>query len=225
MCPLLRLWASIYGVNLVSDPYWLGELFYSNTLLQADALAWGAAMTLFDFKLVKHYTNFILVSAVWLVVGLICLYFLRKAGYFLVEAKSLGYDFPGFWFNERTPHFLINIRPFYQSILVNLLAVALIYPATQRKPLFPVLFNHPTLSYLGKISYGIYLFHSPIMTLFVIAGSFMGGWYALTSNHMVEVVVFAIYCSVVFLTAHLSYQYFEKKLLKFKNRIKFEKVT
>jgi peptidoglycan/LPS O-acetylase OafA/YrhL len=39
MCPLLRLWASIYGVNLVSDPYWLGELFYSNTLLQADALA------------------------------------------------------------------------------------------------------------------------------------------------------------------------------------------
>jgi peptidoglycan/LPS O-acetylase OafA/YrhL len=225
MCPLLRLWASIYGVNLVSDPYWLGELFYSNTLLQADALAWGAAMTLFDFKLVKHYTNFILVSAVWLVVGLVCLYFLRKAGYFLVEAKSLGYDFPGFWFNERTPHFLINIRPFYQSILVNLLAVALIYPATQRKPLFPVLFNHPTLSYLGKISYGIYLFHSPIMTLFVIAGSFMGGWYALTSNHMVEVVVFAIYCSVVFLIAHLSYQYFEKKLLKFKNRINFEKVT
>lgn len=217
ICPLIRLWAAVYGHQLVNDSYWFGELFYSNTFLQADALAWGAAITLFDFKLKKHYLNFALVFFAWLIVGLTCLYFLRKAGYFLVEGKSLGYNFPGFWYQQFTPYFLINIRPFYQSILVNVLAVFLILPATQNKALFPKIFNQPLINYFGRISYGIYIFHNPIMALFVIGGSYFGGWYVFTANPIVEILVFIIYFLVVFGVAHLSYQYFEKLFLKFKN--------
>jgi peptidoglycan/LPS O-acetylase OafA/YrhL len=223
ICPLLRLWAALYGHTLVTDSYWFGELFYSNTLLQADALAWGAAITLFDFKFKKHYLNFVLVFAIWLLVGLTCLFFLRKAGYFLVEGKSLGYNFPGFWYQQFTPYWFINIRPFYQSILVNVLAVALILPATQNKPLFAKIFNFPIVSYFGKISYGIYLFHNPIMALFVIAGGYLGGWYLFTANPVIEIFVFIIYFLVVFGVAHLSYQYFEKIFLKFKNNPKYSK--
>lgn len=224
ICPLLRLWAALYGHQLVRDSYWFGELFYSNTFLQADALAWGAAITLFNFKLKKHYLNFTIVAGIWLLVGLICFYFLRKAGYFLVEGKSLGYNFPGFWYQEFTPYWFINIRPFYQSVLVNLLAVALILPATLQKPLFPKLFNFPIINYFGKISYGIYLFHNPIIALFVIGAGHIGGWYQITANPFAEIMVFILYFSVVFALAHLSYQYFEKRFLKYKVKIEESKL-
>jgi len=213
ICPLIRLWAAIIGVNLVTDRFWLGELMYSNTFFQADALAIGALLALHPIKIRFPYLIFITVALLFLVVGLTCLFFLRKAGYFLVEGKSLGFNYPGFWFDEKTPWFLINIRAFYQYTLVNLLAFALIAPATIKKPLFPALFNAKPVSYLGKISYGIYLFHSPVMAFFVVAATFFGGWVKLTANPLINMGVFLFYLAIVIFLAHISYQYFERKIM------------
>ena len=219
VCPLIRLWSALYGSHLVNDPYWLGELLYSNTFCQADALTMGAALAVFNIKIVRQYLTFFLTLTVWLVVGMTCFYFLRKSGYEHIEGKSLGYDFPGYWFCETTKYFLVNIRAFYQYTLVNLLAVSLIIPAIQGTPLFPKLFLNSFVSYLGKISYGIYVFHAPIIAIFEIIGDLNGGWYKLTENHLVETGLFVIYFAIVVGVAHLSYQYFEKRILVFKNKI------
>ncbi|HTK18626.1 MAG TPA: acyltransferase [Mucilaginibacter sp.] len=221
LCPLLRLWGVLYGVHMVSDHYWLGELFYSNTFCQADALFTGAALAIFNIRSIKPYFTFFVTAFLWLLVGFTCFIFLRKAGYFLVPFKSFGYDFPGFWFLERTGYWFINIRPFYQYTLVNLLAVALILPAINGTPVFPVVFQNKRISYLGKISYGIYVFHNPIMAVFVlIADLNFGGWYKLTQNPLAEIASFLLYLAVVICIAHLSFTYFEKRFLKYKNRIK-----
>lgn len=213
VCPLIRLWGALIGAHLVSNRYWLGELMYSNTFCQADALAAGAALAIFDIKIRFPYRNFFVVTVVFLVVGLTCLFFLRRAGYFLVEGKSLGFDFPGFWFDEKTPWFFINIRAFYQYSLVNLLAVVLIAPATIKKPLFPKIFDWKPVSYLGKISYGIYLFHNPFIAFFMLGATFFGGWFTITANPFIHIGLFALYLVVVISLAHISYQFFERKII------------
>ena len=220
ICPLIRLWAAIIGVHLVTDRFWLGETIYSNTFCQADALATGALLALFPIKIRFPYRNFLIVTFICLLVGLTCFFFLRRAGYFLVEGKSLGFNYPGFWFDQKTPWFLINIRAFYQYALVNLFAVVLIAPATIKKPLFPAIFNAKPISYLGKISYGIYLFHNPIIGFFMVAGTFFGGWYKLTASPLVNLGVFIFYLIIVISLAHVSYQYFERKILsKYKYKL------
>ena len=134
----------------------------------------------------------------------------------------MGYNFPGFWFEQPSKYFLLNIRAFYQYSLVNLLAVSIILPAINGSPIFPKVFLHPFVSYLGKISYGIYVFHAPIIglfELFELIGDIKGGWFKLTENHFVEVGVFLVYVSVVIGVAHISYQYFEKRILAYKTRV------
>jgi peptidoglycan/LPS O-acetylase OafA/YrhL len=214
ICPLIRLWTATIGVNLVTDRYFLGQVIYVNTFCQADALAFGAVLALFDIKIKFPYRTFFLTVFIFLSVGLICLYYLRKSGYIFIEGNSFGYNFPGFWFDEKTSWFLINIRPFYQYTLVNLLAFFLIAPATIKKPIFPSIFQSRAMDYLGKISYGIYLFHFPALALFKIGLSPFGDWFALTSRPIVLIGVFFLYLFVVFSLAHLSYQYFEKRFLK-----------
>ncbi|HEY5326200.1 MAG TPA: acyltransferase, partial [Mucilaginibacter sp.] len=70
ICPLIRLWGAIVGVHLVTDRFWLGEFMYSNTFCQADALAAGAALALFNIKIRFPYLNFFIVSIACLLVGL-----------------------------------------------------------------------------------------------------------------------------------------------------------
>jgi len=220
ICPLIRLWAATIGVNVVSDRSFLGQVIYVNTFCQADALAFGAALALFDIKMRFPYRNFFAAAFLFLFAGVTCLFFLRKAGFFLVEANSLGYNFPGFWFEEKTPWSLVNIRAFYQYTLVNLLAFFLIAPASIKKPLFPAILQSKPLNYLGKISYGIYLFHFPLLALLKLGVSYFGDWYKITDPPLVRTSIFLLYLGVVVLLAHLSYQYFERRIIdKYKYKL------
>ena len=96
LCPLIAPVGEFLRGTLdeVTDLYWFGEFFYSNTFCQSDALFMGVALAIFDIKQLKPYLTFFITAAVWLFVGLTCFIFLRKAGYFLVESKSLGFNFP-----------------------------------------------------------------------------------------------------------------------------------
>lgn len=221
-CPLLRLWAVLSVNNQTIDPTWLGETFYTNTFCQSDALFTGVALAIFDFKSMKPYVSFFIMVTIWLLTGLACLICVRNAGWtHLTAVKSLGYDFPGYWFTEKTNYWFINIRPFYQYTMVNLLAASLILPAINGRPIFPRIFLNKKITYLGKISYGIYVFHFPLITLFVLLGNLkLGGWFGFSNRPIVEIGMFIIYISIVILSAHLSYQYFEKRFLKYKTRIK-----
>lgn len=212
-CPLIRLWAATMGDHLVTNRYWLGEFIYTNTFCQADALALGAAIALFKIKYRLRYLFFFLTASAFLLVGITVFYYLRKAGYFLVEGNSLGFNFPGYWFDEKTPWALINVRAVYQYMLVNLLAFSLIAPATFNKPIFPRIFEWKPVKYLGKISYGVYLIHAPILTFFKIAANYLGGWYNLTTKPLAQIGVFAVYLTIVITLAHLSYKYFERRII------------
>lgn len=72
--------------------------------------------------------------------------------------------------------------------------------------------------YLGDISYGIYMWHTLIITvlLVVIVKFGLESW--------VDPILYVGSFIITVLVAHLSYQYFEKPFLRFKNYFSFERV-
>ena len=80
----------------------------------------------------------------------------------------------------------------------------------------PVLFNleNKFLNYIGKISFGIYIFHPLILILFSRA---IGFDTTKTSPVAVGISAILLVPVITVLTSHLSYKYFEAPFLKLKN--------
>jgi peptidoglycan/LPS O-acetylase OafA/YrhL len=71
------------------------------------------------------------------------------------------------------------------------------------------------LNYIGKVSFGIYVFHPVILILFIQSIGFDN-----TKTSPVTVGIFSIILVplITFLVSHLSYKYFESPFLKLKNK-------
>ena len=71
------------------------------------------------------------------------------------------------------------------------------------------LLNFGPLKYLGKISYGLYLYHQPILIALRGFGP-LEAWY----------ICAPLGLSVALVFSHLSYQYFERPILRLKDRFR-----
>ena len=76
----------------------------------------------------------------------------------------------------------------------------------KRRVFFPVIFENKVLAYLGKISYGLYIFHFPAIYL---CGGLWGGK---TIPVFISALLLTIFISV------LSFELFEKKINKLKDK-------
>ena len=72
------------------------------------------------------------------------------------------------------------------------------------------------LVYTGKLSYGIYVFHYPLVGLAILLGA------ELSSVSPKGLGAFAIYLSAVYLAAAVSFRFFESKFIAWKD-LKFTK--
>jgi peptidoglycan/LPS O-acetylase OafA/YrhL len=66
------------------------------------------------------------------------------------------------------------------------------------------------MNYLGKISYGIYMYHMIVVTLILYGLKFLN-LDMLIDQTVLILGINLLIVSVTILTAHFSYQYFEKK--------------
>ena len=78
--------------------------------------------------------------------------------------------------------------------------------------LMNLLFTNKAIVFIGKISYGIYLFHYPIFYFFEITANQLGGKWITLSNFIAPI-------ALVFLLPIVSYYIIEKPLLNYKNKI------
>ena len=105
-----------------------------------------------------------------------------------------------------------NIHPFVITITVLVLSITLVIGSIfEFDEVLGKILNNTFLQYIGKTSYGIYLYHKPIPYLLkIVLDKF--DWrlnkYALLVGSIL--ITFAI--------AHLSYQILEKRFLKTKAR-------
>jgi peptidoglycan/LPS O-acetylase OafA/YrhL len=91
---------------------------------------------------------------------------------------------------------------------INILS-GIVISAVSQKQFFPGIFANKALNYIGKISYGLYIFHYPIILLFLSRG-FINGM------PLIARIFVALLLSIA--VSGLSYSLFEKKFLNLKEK-------
>lgn len=193
--PCIRFAEQIVHANPVLSGYFVREPnLFINVLpfSNLDAFACGALFTLrpSKFKAGSILALFIAVVGV----GVVSEYL--ATGHIIQTA--FGYR----------PSMADSAKVIWGYSAINIIS-AIVISAVSQKQFFPRLFANSGLNYIGKISYGMYIFHYPIILLFLSRG-FIGG--------MPLVVRILTAFVLTMLVSGLSYSLFEKKFLGLKEK-------
>ena len=211
VAPLLRL-VSFHWLRLQHVPaYDAGQFVYLLSWTHFDSLAIGALLAWDDALEFLSSKRFIVIAAaVVLMAGLLVSVLEWYRGYTgaTEELVTLGYGFGFYHFREHV----------WGYSLLDVFFAAVVATAASSNSLAGI-FRWKWLAYLGKVSYGFYVFHYPVIlaTIYLlakIAGVFEGSrlghyWRRLTPSLGLVLAV-----GLTFLVAHLSYQLWERRFLK-----------
>ena len=185
------------------DPRAVGEAVYWFTLSHFDAFATGGAVAVFRLsERIRRPGWFCgIAAAVVILVGLLNLLVLPHAT--PLEPSSLGYPIAAL---EHGQHI-------WSYSLLNGFFAALILWVSVASPKF---LNATPLVAIGKVSYGMYVFHWGLL----------GAFNQLVGTRLVSSTLsFVVYLGVVYAVSWLSYRYFEQYFLKLKNRFTLPRTT
>ncbi|MFM9908489.1 MAG: acyltransferase family protein, partial [Chitinophagaceae bacterium] len=175
---------------------------YRFTVSHLDAFAIGGALTLFNTSLEKINSSY------WSVVFfLLCLFF-GAINLLLFNQEKIPIDGKllssvGFPLES-----LKNFQHVWSYTILNLFFAALILFAIKKSP---KILSGNVITYIGKVSYGIYVFHLPIIMIFS----------NVTKRPIFnDYVSLALCFGITVLVSSLSYHFFEQRFLNFKSRFK-----
>jgi peptidoglycan/LPS O-acetylase OafA/YrhL len=199
LAPVLRLiLPSLYGVGLARTPI----LADSSLLCQADAFAIGGCVAIFRDQLPHQSKKLLWIMTIAVIaIGLV--------NYF-AGASAAG----PYWRTLGWPHHFFgqfNYQYVWSYSVINVWAATLILACLQGTA--PVILNFPPLVFLGRISYGAYLSHAPLLGVY---------FYYLRPIDTFSVrglVIFLIWFANVILVSWLSFRFIELPFLRIKNRL------
>ena len=199
--PLLRLvtfWvASNHLVpGITSDPY---VAVFVLPFSHIDAFAFGAYITTFQFPQPRRQLAILAVALP--VIG----YLTQYLAYGTVFWDTFGYEFT----------FISGYKYLWGYTLVNYF-FALFIQAVVHEKLFVSFLDHPILNYIGKMSYGMYIYHYPIVWLITLLRPKYKTF--LPSTDLETAFVFLIGLALTMLVSSLSYHWFETPLNNLKDR-------
>jgi peptidoglycan/LPS O-acetylase OafA/YrhL len=201
--PIIRFFFGQYLINIGTPHDFVGQIIYRFTFSQWDSFAFGAAIPVFTLReRIKNPQKYLSLGLLLLlVVGIINLISLRAQNV-PVQISSLGFS--------------IGIIENYQHIwsysLLGIVAMLLILASLQSNKILDSLLGNPVSVFIGKISYGLYVYHWVI-------------W--MTFNKFVHDLspTIQVFCFIAFLficvgVSYLSYLFIERPLLAMKDRTK-----
>lgn len=196
--PLLRFLTELQTASVYSDPEAVGNAIYNSPLSHLDAFAAGAAVSLGipGFR-TRFGQKFILLASITLAAGLGLTLVSHLQGS-PIPSASLGYP--------------INLPSFYSSVwgysLIDLSSAFLIgLLKTEDLPFF----RNAVVQRLGRISYGLYLFHLPVQKLMKLPITETNG------IDLESIAFFGLSIIGTILLASASYELFEVHFLRLKN--------
>ncbi len=196
--PLFRFLLQIYLAHAyeAKDQEMIGNMIYWFSFSHFDAFALGGAINFLkeDFLGIGKKMWLYLTVSSCIIVGVINAFALQAAGLF--EISTLGYPL----------HSTINGQHVWSYSLLNLFFAALIWNTITPKQ---SIFNFKPLQEIGKISYGMYIFHFAILIVFEKIGLHY-------FNNFVALIAYLIAC-IIF--AYLLYHGVEKRILRLKSKI------
>jgi peptidoglycan/LPS O-acetylase OafA/YrhL len=196
--PLLRFLTELQTSAVYSDPEAIGNAVYNSPLSHLDAFAAGAAVSLGIPGFRSRFgQKFIALAGITVLAGLSLTLISHLQGS-PIPSASLGYP--------------INLPDFHSSVwgysLIDLTSAFLIgLLKTKDLPFF----GNAAVQRLGRISYGMYLFHLPVQKLMKLPISGKAG------IDLESIALFAASIIGTILLALISYEFFEVHFLRLKN--------
>jgi peptidoglycan/LPS O-acetylase OafA/YrhL len=188
LAPVSRL--VVYGVFNEFSPDWVGRTIYGLPTSQADAFAAGALLVLLKFKHVTRW--FGCVASLTLVCGAAVLAHQHFA-YRSAIKWTFGYAM-----------FLLQGGGFVWAYsLLNITSALGIAWAIERSPAALTAFP---IRRIGTVSYGIYVYHLPLL---ILCGTFVA---------VRGILMVPIYLTITYVIAEISYRYLETPFLRLKDR-------
>jgi peptidoglycan/LPS O-acetylase OafA/YrhL len=205
--PVLRFLLTCWFDHLSQDDLWKAFSLYAFAPVHFDAFSAGALLALFRPFLASRLSlaRVFLVVALGVAVAYACVYVCID-----ISAQGFGKDclrnvFSGILWGQGRQVWL------YSTIIGLAVALIALIVAGERSVL--AVCRVPLIRPIGRISYGAYLFHLPILAFFGLLWHANGGY-----SFTYAISKFAFGYPVTLLIAFLSFQYFERPILKLRTR-------
>jgi len=202
--PFCRL-IMFYMAMASGDVKHAGLVVYISTLSQFDAFAIGALMVyITNVKIINinRLRKIVIVAIIcFLVIGQVSLFLTNRT--LLKDITTLGYRVA----------MVNNYQYVWGYTVINALAGLIIFVTVKYKNVIPLLKNK-VLVYIGRISYGMYIFHVPVLNAldgFKHKGLLQG------------TIRFILFFGGTILIAHFSFNYFESYFIKLKKKLGFQR--
>ncbi len=197
LAPLFRYWFANYLLSKGYSNEMTGEITYAFTLSQFDAFAIGAAIPV--FKLQEKLTK----PGKWLILSLTVALAAGLLNYFILVKTNADFSITSLGISVAM---IENLQHVWSYSLVNIVFMFTILYLIREN--YTGLFNNGLLVSIGKIVFGIYIFHFAILfALTRLNSRFIHNQY----------LAFTLAFVITYALAYLSYTFYEKRFLGFKD--------
>jgi peptidoglycan/LPS O-acetylase OafA/YrhL len=188
----------------------IADAVYWNTLSHLDAFCFGGIIPV--LMLDKKIKN-----PMWILRFILILFFVAGGVNYIFSGSELSY-----WDDYGYNHWLIsNYQHVWHYTLINILCAAVILVLTSPFSVnsirwFRKFLEHPWIVRIGKVSYGMYVFHW-IVLVYVFNNIFK------PETYWMKVLLFVPYVAVTYAVSELSYSFFEVYFIKLKDKFFVQK--
>lgn len=212
----------------IDDDILISRLLFRNTLFQFDSILYGAAVAVFTWGKIKNPKKWAIILF-WILVAVYVVngYWICTNGLTIVSGKDvIHFDKVPFSTLMRfngIPEMLTQYgRHTYIILLINIFWFFFILSVVRGQPILTKVFENKVFVFIGKYTYGLYLYHFAIMTIFLfVVKNKLGVPIDFTLNNKpYQLLLFAVYFAITLLFSKLSFDYFENYFLKLKDKIK-----
>lgn len=213
------------------SPIWAGILIYRNLPFQMDAFAFGAALAVFKLDWLKHPKRWLAVLFT-IFAALTVYHYTLVNGYLPILADYImavyGNQLPTMQITPYlfgkvlgTPELLpMGKQYIYMMPLVNAMVFLLLLTCIRGEPLFKSVFENKWMVEIGKLTYGMYVFHYAVIIIFLKGVSSVLGMPIKAIPLLWHLPLFLVYLGILIGLSRLSFQYIEMPFLKLKNRVR-----
>ena len=195
--PVFRFWFTDHILAQGFSPDMAGEITYGFTLSQFDAFMIGAAIPLFKLK------EKIQSPGKWMLVALAVVLAAGFTNYMLLASEGNKIHWSSLGMSVAM---IENFQHVWSYTLINILfALVILYLIRER---YSGIFNNKILVNIGKIVYGMYIYHFAVLLAFSKIDKKLIHSFPIS---------FAVAFVTVFALAYVSYNYFEKRFLAWKD--------
>ncbi|HYG19115.1 MAG TPA: acyltransferase [Ohtaekwangia sp.] len=206
--PVFRFWFTDYILANGFSAEMAGEITYGFTLSQFDAFMIGAAIPL--FKLRQNIAN----PGKWVLIALAVVLAAGFLNYFILSSDGMDISWTSLGISVAM---IENYQHVWSYSLINILfALVILYLIRES---YTGIFNNRVLVSIGKIVYGMYIFHFALLFGFSRISAKIVGMLGIPASlqGVVITVMFVIAFVMTYGLAYVSYNYFEKRFLALKD--------